>query len=142
MGFRIKIEGGPETIELSKTNVISVEYLMETPDDSNAKSTDVATTVEIVGRILTAVDGDGPNHTIKLAQWSNISAEQADCYRKLSVEVLNASQIVRKLFLPNAFVVDYSENFANDDGTGTFRLKARQKKDKIENVTVEGGYGF
>ena len=46
----------------------------------------------------------------------------------------------RKYTFPNAFVVDYQEHFGDVEGTGTFTLMLKQKKDKLNNVAVEGGY--
>jgi len=46
----------------------------------------------------------------------------------------------RKYCFPNAFVVDYKEDYGDEEGTGTFTLVIKQKKDKISTVTVEGGY--
>ena len=46
----------------------------------------------------------------------------------------------RKYCFPNAFVLDYKEEFGDAAGTGTFTLVLRQKKDKISAVTVEGNY--
>ena len=46
----------------------------------------------------------------------------------------------RKYFFPNAFVIDYREDFGDGEGTGTFTLVIKQKKDKLAMVTVEGGY--
>ena len=67
-------------------------------------------------------------------------AEKADCYRKVSVEVISADQVIRKITFPNAFVVDYKEKFGDTEGVGTFKLAVRQKKDKLSAVTIEGGY--
>ena len=38
------------------------------------------------------------------------------------------------------FVLDYKEEFGDVEGTGTFTLVLRQKKDKIASVAVEGNY--
>ena len=46
----------------------------------------------------------------------------------------------RKYFFPNAFVIDYKEEYDNVEGTGIFTLMIKQKKDKLANITVEGGY--
>ena len=32
------------------------------------------------------------------------------------------------------------EDYGDEEGTGTFTLVIKQKKDKISTVTVEGGY--
>ncbi len=139
MAFQLKVEGG-ESIELGQDNIITAVYKTDTPDDSNARSTDVGAELKIVGRIITATDGDQADDTLKLALWSLVPAVKAESYRKVTLEVLIAGQVVRKIYFPNAFVVDYTEDFGADEGVGTFTLMLRQKKDKIEYVTIEGGY--
>ncbi|GAA0078107.1 membrane-associated protease 1 [Clostridium weizhouense] len=139
MGFRVKIEGA-ETIDLSIESVETVKFTTDTPKDANARSKDVGSTMTITGKILTAVDGDPFDSTRQMGLWSLVPAEKADCYRKLTVEVISADQIIRKITYPNAFVVDYKENFGDTEGIGTFTLVVRQKKDKLTQVTIEGGY--
>lgn len=140
MGFKLKVEGA-ETIELGIQNILTVEFKTDTPNDSNARSTDLGTTLVIKGKILTPVDGEAADSTIKLAQWSLVPAEKADCYRKVSVDVISASQVVRQINLPNAFVVDYVEDYGDEEGVGTFSLYLKQKKDKTAAVKFEGGFG-
>lgn len=139
MGFRVKVEGS-ETIELSIESVQTVKIKTDLPLDTNARTKDVGTTMTIKGKILTAVDGDPFDSTRQLGLWSLIPAENADCYRKVTVEVISASQVVRKLYYPNAFVVDYKERFGDTEGVGEFTLVIKQKKDKLDKVTIEGGY--
>ena len=105
MGFRVKVEGA-ETIDLSIESIETVEFKTDTPDDSNARSTDQGTTLVVTGKILTPVGGEAADSTIKLAHWSLVPAVKADCYRSIKVEVIAASQVVRQMTLPNAFVVD------------------------------------
>ena len=137
MGFTLKVEG-PSTIELGTTSVVGVRT--DIPHDSNARSTDMGSTVEITGKILTAVDGDAFDSTRQLGLWALVPAEKSDCYRKVTIEVIAASQVVRKYTYPNAFVVDYKEDYGDTEGVGTFTLIIKQKKDKMAQVTVEGGY--
>ncbi len=139
MGFKLLVEG-PETIELGMDNIQTVTYKTDTPDDSNARSTDVGTILEVSGKIITAVDGDQADDTMKLALWSLVPAEKADCYRNVTLEVIAADQVVRKVNFPNAFVVDYTEDFGHTEGIGTFTMFMKQKKDKTELTTIEGGY--
>ena len=69
-----------------------------------------------------------------------IPAENSDCYRNVEITVVNASQIVRQITIPNAFVVDYEEDFSDDTGAGVFKLLIKQKKDKMTNLKFEGGF--
>ena len=140
MGFRLKVEG-PDTIELGIDNILEVEFKTDTPDDSNARSTDLGVTLKITGKILAAVDGEAADQTMKLAQWSLVPAEVADCYRNATLDVISASQVVRQINLPNAFVVDYTEDFGDEEGIGTFYLYIKQKKDKTASLKFEGGFG-
>lgn len=139
MGFTLKVEG-PTSVDLGTTSIIGVKFKTDIPHDSNARSTDMGSTVEITGKILTAVDGDPFDGTRQLGLWSLVPAEKADCYRKVIIEVIAASQIVRKYTYPNAFVIDYKENYGDEEGVGTFTLIIKQKKDKMSQVAVEGGY--
>ncbi|BCZ45169.1 hypothetical protein psyc5s11_12360 [Clostridium gelidum] len=140
MGFRVKVEGA-ESIDLNIESLLTVEFKTDTPDDSNARSTDLGTSLMITGKILTPVGGEAADSTIKLAQWSLVPAEKADCYRSIKVDVISASQVVRQFTLPNAFVVDYEEEYGDVEGVGTFKLYVKQKKDKTALVKFEGGFG-
>lgn len=140
MGFRLNIEGA-ETIQLGLENILTVEFKTDTPDDSNARSTDLGVTALITGKIITAVDGEEADDTIKLTKWSLVPAENADCYRKVKIDVISASQVVRQISFPNAFVVDYKERYGDVEGIGTFELLIKQKKDKTGSLKFEGGFG-
>jgi len=139
MSYTVKIEGA-EPFEIAKECVKSVKFTTDIPLDSNARTKDVGATMEITGRILTATDGDPFDSTRKLAQWSAVPAERADCYRKVTVEHVAAGIMERKYYFPNAFVVEYKEDFGDAEGVGTFTLTIKQKKDKLAQLTVEGGY--
>lgn len=139
MGFTLKVEG-PASIDLGTTSIIGLKFRADIPHDSNARSTDLGSTVEVTGKILTAVDGDPFDATKQLGLWSLVPAEKSDCYRKVTIEVIAASQVVRKFTFPNAFVVDYKEDYGDTEGVGTFRLIIKQKKDKMAQIAVEGGY--
>ncbi len=89
MGIRLTIEGA-ESISLDEHSIETCKFITDTPDDSNARSTDVVNTMILTGRILTAVDGDAADDTMKIAKWSVV----------------------------------------------------RQKKDKFELTTIDGGYSF
>ena len=135
----MKVEGA-DTIDLSIESILNVEFKTDTPHDSNARSTDLGSSLVIEGKILTPVDGEAADQTIKLAQWSLVPAEKADCYRNIKVDVISASQVVRQFTLPNAYVVDYKESYGDTEGVGTFKLYVKQKKDKIAKVKFEGGF--
>ena len=139
MGLRLKIEGN-ESIQLNETIVTGVKYGADIPNDSNARSTDLGSTIKIIGKILAAVGGEAADDTMKMAKWALVPAENADCYRKLEIDVVNASQVVRQVTLPNAFVIGYEEDFADESGVGTFTLLVKQKKDKMAGLAFEGGF--
>ena len=82
MGVRLSIEGS-ESIKLQETSITGIEFGADIPHDSNARSTDLGSTVLITGKILAAVDGETADDTSKLAKWSLVPAEKSDCYRKV-----------------------------------------------------------
>ena len=139
MGVRLSIEGS-ESVRLGETSITGIRFGADIPHDSNARSTDLGSTVLIEGKILAAVNGEAADDTSKLAKWSLIAAEKAVCYRKVQIEVVSASQIVRQIIIPNAFVVGYEEDFTDDTGAGMFRLLIKQKKDKMSALKFEGGF--
>lgn len=135
MGFIVKVGGTSLGVETVKT----VDFEVDTPRDSNAKTTDMGVTMTITGKVLTMLD-DGTEETVDLALWSMVPAEKADCYRTVTVDVIAAGQVVRNYELKNAFVVEYDEVYGDTEGVGTFTLVVRQKKDKLKDVTINGGY--
>ena len=139
MGLRLKIEGN-ESIQLNETIVTGVQFGADIPKDSNARSTDLGSTIAITGKILAAVGGEAADDTMKIAKWALVPAESADCYRRLEITVINASQVVRQVTFTNAFVIGYEENFADESGVGEFKLLVKQKKDKMAELAFEGGF--
>lgn len=139
MGLRMKIEGS-ESINLVETSITEIKFGADIPHDSNARSTDLGSTVLVEGKILAAVGGEAADDTSKIARWSLVPAENSDCYRNVEITVVSASQIVRQITVPNAFVVGYEEDFSDETGAGTFRLLMKQKKDKMANLKFEGGF--
>ena len=127
MGFILNVEGTTLGVETIKT----VDFAVSTPNDTNAKTTDVAVTATITGKILTMLD---------LAKWAMITSDKAECYKNVTIQSIAAGQVVREYTMPTAFVVDYNENYDDVEGVGTFTLVVRQKKDKIGTITVNGGY--
>lgn len=108
--------------------------------DSNARATDFGVSMKIWGKMLYKLGGEGNDGTLGLSKWSVVPSEKADCYRTATVEVVSASQVVRKYEVPNAFVMEYSEEMDDETGVGTFYLHIKQKKDENDKVKIEGGY--
>ena len=140
MGFNLKIKGKNEEINLGMDNITTVKYISDTPDDSNARASDLGVVLEVNGKIITPVNGEEADDTKKMAKWSLVPAESSDAYRELSLEVISGSVVVRKIDLPNAFILDYTEDYNDKGGVGEFKAIFKQKKEKIETVTIEGGY--
>ena len=139
MSLIVKVDG-QQSFEVSKECVKKVKFQTEIPLDSNARTKDVGCALEISGKILVATDGDPFDSTRQLALWSMVPAESAAAYRQVTVEIVEAGVVERKYTFPRAFVIDYKEDFGNTDGTGVFTIVIKQKKDKLDLVTVDGGY--
>ena len=139
MSLRVTVNGA-NSFEVAKECVQKVKFRTDIPLDSNARTKDVGCTLEISGKILVATDGDPFDSTLQMGKWSMVPAEDAAAYRQVEVEIVSAGIVERKYSFPRAFVIDYKEDFGDSEGTGTFTLTIKQKKDKLNLITVEGGY--
>lgn len=63
MGFSLSIKGEVDEIQLNKESIVDVRYISETPDDSNARATDLGVILEIKGKILAAASGDNEDES-------------------------------------------------------------------------------
>lgn len=135
MGVIIDIDG----MEKIEKRVESFRFVAAVPEDSNARTSDLSATVEIKGRIVR--DSEGKEPALQLEEWSRVSATGENCYRNMTIIVVSESKAVRQYILPNAFVVDYTEEFDIQEGIGHFTLIARQKKDNLEKIDISGGFG-
>jgi len=138
MGFKVKIEAN-EVITLGSETVQTVKFVTDTPNDSNARSTDLGLELIISGKIRANVAGV-PDDTVKLPVWALVPAENAKCYGKVTVDVISAGKEVRQIIMDTAYVVSYKEVFADESGVGTFTLQVRQKKDVNNKVQYLGGF--
>lgn len=141
MGFRLTVNGGTENISLDERTIQKVIFSSDSATDSNARATDFGITAKITGKMLFKVGADGEDGTLGLSRWSQVSSEQADCYRNAQIDIVSAGQVVRKYTIPNAFVMEYEEHLDDETGVGTFYLHMKQKKDENNAVKIEGGYG-
>ena len=141
MGFRMKITGGPEEIVFDERSITRVDFDSLSSADSNARATDFGMTVKVWGKMLYKLGGEGSDPTLGLAKWSQVPSEKADCYRNAEVTVVSAGQVVRHFVLPNAFVMEYSEEIDDESGVGTFYIHMKQKKDENAATRIEGGFG-
>lgn len=139
MGFVVKVAGA-DSFELSKEVVQTADFEVNIPKDSNARAKDMAGTIVLTGRILTGLEGALVDQTVKAAQWSLVPAEKAEAYRSVTIDVIAAGQTVRQYVLPTAFCVGYKEDYDDQTGVGTFELIIRQKKDKLSELQINGGY--
>lgn len=111
------------------------------PSDSNARATDFGLTVKVWGKMLYKLGGGGNDPTLGLTQWSQVPSERPDCYRNAEITVISAGQVVRQFTLPDAFVMEYSEEVDDESGVGTFYIHMKQKKDENAAARIEGGFG-
>jgi hypothetical protein len=140
MGFKVKIEAN-ETIQLGLETVETITFNTDTPNDSNARSTDLGMELTITGKIRANVAGVA-DETVKLPVWALVPAENAKCYGKVTVDVISGGKEVRQIIMDTAYVVSYQETFGDESGVGTFTLQLRQKKDMNSNVQYQGGFDY
>ena len=129
-------------IELEETSTRQIIFKVEIPQDSRARTKDVGVTMTVKGKILpdTANAGNAADSTAKLMEWSIVPAEKKEAYRGVTIKVKSGGIVTRQYELPNAFIVDYFETFANSEGVGEFTLIIKQMKNKLADVKVTGGF--
>lgn len=129
-------------IELEETSTRQIIFKVEIPQDSRARTKDVGVTMTVKGKILpdTANAGNAADSTAKLMDWSIVPAEKKEAYRSVTIKVKSGGIVTRQYELPNAFIVDYFETFANSEGVGEFTLIIKQMKNKLADVKVTGGF--
>jgi hypothetical protein len=129
-------------INLEEESTRQIIFKVEIPQDSRARTKDVGVTMIIKGKILpdTSQAGNAADSTAKLMEWSIVPAEKKEAYRSVKVKVNSGGITTRQYELPNAFIVDYHEDFENDEGVGEFTLVIKQMKNKLADVKVTGGF--
>lgn len=140
MGFKVKIEG-KETIQLGVETVEKVTFVTDTPNDSNARSTDLGMSLLISGKIRAGLGGVA-DETNKIPNWALVPAEDANCYGKVTVDVISGGKVVREIIMDTAYVISYNEIFGDESGVGKFELLVRQKKDMNTTVQYQGGFAY
>ncbi|MBR6013850.1 MAG: membrane-associated protease 1 [Selenomonadaceae bacterium] len=140
MAFLFSTADPEITLEAESTEQIS--FQVEIPQDSRARTKDVGVTMIIKGKILpdTESAGNAADSTAKLMEWSIVPAEKKEAYRSVKVQVTSGGITTRQYELPNAFIVDYFEDFTDAEGVGQFTLKIKQMKNKLSGVKVTGGF--
>ena len=135
----LKVMGKGKTIEIDEKRIISLEYSVVTPDDSNARSVDVIYKLTIVGRIIPEIGGSSGETILALDEWSRVQ-HGIDLYRIVEAGYTAEGYTVRKYNFNKGFVQDYYELYDDQHGTGTFTIEICQKKDHNAMVTIEGGF--
>lgn len=138
MGYRLTITGEGTTIQLDRRVVKSIIVNAATAGTAFAK-TNITATMIVTGKLLSNKEGLEEVETEKLFQWSLIPPEAADSYRNVVAEVTAEGRMTRKIYFPNAFIVDYTEKYVDTEGVGEFTLVMRQKLDSVSDVKSESG---
>lgn len=117
MSYKVTISGGTVLEEC-------IEHIAFTVDD-------LRKSMIITGKV------DTDESTVALYQWSLLKGTDSKCYKKVIVRQYQKDLLVREVTFSKAFVIDYSENYSNYSGTGTFTLYVRQLFNKEIKATDE-----
>ena len=135
----LRIASKSKVIEINEKHIIDMEYSVITPDDSNARSTDVIYKLVITGRIIPEIGGSSGEKVLDLDKWSRVQ-HGVELYRDVEAGYTAEGYTVRKYQLNKGFVQDYREDYDDQNGTGKFYIEICQKKDHNYAVKVEGGF--
>lgn len=123
--YKITISDGT----ILKESIEHVSFSTETTNDYNSRHTNPRNSMIITGKI------DTDEKTAGLYKWALLPGSNPECYKEITVEQYQKELLVRKVSFNKAFVVDYSENYSNSTGVGTFTLYIRQFFAKDIEVT-------
>lgn len=123
-------------IKLDHKVITGVEFGVISPEDVDAKGAILCTCIKLTGNILNT----SGEQTIGLATWATDDNQTTYEYKKVSVTYNHDNATVRQYILPQAFVVDYREEFGDHSGNGTFEIVMNQKRQYIEETEVNGGF--
>lgn len=135
----LRITGKGKVIEINEKHIKDIEYRVETPDDSNARSTDVIYKIIVTGRIIPEIGGSSGEKILDLDMWSRVQ-HGTDLYRTVEAGYTAEGYTVRKYTFNKGFVQDYIETYDDQNGTGTFYIEICQKKDHNKFVQIDGGF--
>jgi len=115
-------------------SIIKAEFSAATPPGSEARSSSIGATLTIDGKVPYDAEKGYIKDAVKdIAMWSMVKPDSVDAYKKVTVTIDHTGE-TRIYELSHAFVVSFSEYF--EDQNGYFRLVVRQKKDRLDGVTV------
>lgn len=135
MKYEVKISG-PVNVELSADEVTGVKFLSDSPDDANARSSQLTLSATVEGKILydalTDVQSD------KLAAWAVKNHEDETEYATVEITCIGAAaSTARRVTLTAAFLAEYKESFNGNRSIGNFKAVFKQVKTKNAAFTVE-----
>ncbi|MBQ3544192.1 MAG: hypothetical protein IJA34_04305 [Lachnospiraceae bacterium] len=135
MKYEVKISG-PVNIELSADEVTGVKFLSDSPNDANARSSELTLSATVEGKILydalTEVQSD------QLAAWAVKDHEEESDYATVEITCTGANaSVARKVTLTSAFLAAYNESFNGNSSIGRFKAVFKQVKTKNSAFTVE-----
>ena len=108
-----------------------IQHVSFNIDTYNGRKTTPRNSILITGQI------DIEEGTIELYKWALISGANPNCYKEITVEQYQKNLLVRKVSFKRAFVIDYSDNYSNYAGTGTFKIYIRQLFTKEVEITSQ-----
>lgn len=79
MGFRVKITGGND-VSFDETIITGINFISDTPDNANARSTDLSVIVKITGRINFSLGAAVTDSTVELANRPPVHLPKYFCY--------------------------------------------------------------
>lgn len=135
MKYEVKISG-PVSVELSADEVTGVKFISDSPNDANARSSELTLSATIEGKILydalTEVQSD------QLAAWAVKDHENESDYATVEISCIGAAATVaRKVTLTHAFLAAYNESFNGNRSVGKFKAVFKQVKTKNAAFTIE-----
>lgn len=135
MKYEVKVTG-PVSVTLSPDEVTSVKFYSDSPDDSNARSSELTVSATVEGKIL--YDALSEVQSDQMAAWSVKDHENESDYANVEITCTGAdSSVARRVTLTCAFLAEYRESFNGNSAIGRYTAVFKQVKTKNAAVAVE-----
>lgn len=116
MSYKVTISDGA----VLEKSINDVQFYTLQSNDYSSKDTNNRNSIKITGYI------DTEESTVGLYNWALLPASNPDCYKEITVEHYKSGGLLRKVTFSKAFVVNYSEEYSNEEGVGIFTIHVRQ----------------
>lgn len=139
MKYYVQIEDPKDKkkiLRFDNNQISSVKITFDSPDNVKSKMSKIDNLITISGKM----DQENQEIYAALTQWALQDSSHPSTYRNVTIWIIGKDdKIFRKMIYPNCFIVDYVEEFIEDEDnsiTEKIILKVKQQVDKLGAIEI------